>query len=213
MRSAFVLLLILLWTPVFQARAQGVRGAFDAGGLAVLSLYQGTDLQAPIPSTIGFHNGAAGGLFFGQTAGDRLGGELRYMFSENNLKLNAGGAQVNLNARSHIFHYDLLVYATPRGAFIRPYAAGGGGLKAYQATGFPLPVQPFAGIALLTRRHQTVGVVDFGGGLKFRTSHNTHLRVEVRDYISEVPLNLFAGAKPIGHVFQWMPSIGFGWTF
>jgi len=34
-----------------------------------------------------------------------------------------------MDAAAHAVHYDFLVYATPKHSKIRPYAAGGAGLK------------------------------------------------------------------------------------
>jgi opacity protein-like surface antigen len=189
---------------------------FEAGALAVASAYHGASVSAPSATgSIGFAPGAAGGLFVGQTMTNRLGGELRYIFAHNDLKVSSGGKDTEFAGHSHTFHYDLLFYFAKRDAKIRPYVAGGGGLKVYQGTGTEQPFQPLSNIALLTKTSQTMGVVDYGAGVKWQFNKNMMFRVEFRDYVTEVP-KVFepgVGANFSGLMHQWMPAFGVSWTF
>jgi hypothetical protein len=215
MKNRFYAFLFLVPLLGFVSTAQAQQ-SFEAGALAVASAYKGNDVRAgSVLGSIGFQPGAAGGLFFGQNMNDHLGGELRYVFSHNDLKLKSGNTETSFGAHTHVFHYDLLVYAQPRNARIRLYAAGGGGLKVYQGVGAEQAFQPLSNLALLSRTRQTMGVVDFGGGVKVHLSRNMMFRAEVRDYVTEVP-KVFAaapGASISGMVHQWMPAFGISWVF
>ena len=192
------------------------RDRFEAGALAAGSFYRGADVNSAAGSgSVGFQPGPGGGLFLGQDLGDRLGGELRYVYSHNDLRLKSGGAEATFNGQAHVLHYDLLFYTAKPDAHVRPYLAGGGGLKVYQGTGIERPFQPLSNLALLTKTRDTMGVVDFGAGVKVNFSNNLWLRVEVRDYITEVPKVFTAspGAGFNGLMHQWTPAFGIGWTF
>lgn len=189
---------------------------WEIGALAVASAYRDTDVRTGSRSgSIGFHPGAAGGLLLGQNINGRVGGELRYIFARNDLRLQSAGTEAEFPGQSHTLHYDLVAYSADRDARIRFYAAGGGGLKVYQGTGNELAFQPLSNLALLTKTREAMGVVDFGGAIKFRFSANKVFRAEVRDYITEVP-KVFVpapGAGFNGLFHQWTPTFGFSWTF
>ncbi|MBI3665153.1 MAG: outer membrane beta-barrel protein [Acidobacteria bacterium] len=189
---------------------------FELGGLALATAYRGTGVQSgSTVGSIGFQPGPAGGGFVGQTMSDRIGGELRYLFAQNNLKLSSGGTETTFSGRSHIVAYDLLIYASRRNARIRPFLAGGGGLKYYQGTGTEQEVQALMNLALLSKTNEALPTADFGAGVKFRTSRNTMVRIEFRDYITKVPKIFTAapGATISGILHQWVPAFGFSWTF
>jgi hypothetical protein len=208
---------LLMLVPVLALTVSApAQDKFEAGGLAVASFYQDLNVRSgPVTGAMGFQPGASGGLLVGQTLTDRLGGEVRYVFSHNDLRLKSGSTETLFSAHTHIVHYDLLFYAARRSAAVRPYLAGGGGMKVYQATGTEQAFQPLANLALLTRTNQTVGMLDFGGGVKFRIKDNAWFRIEIRDYITEVPKVFVAspGASVNGLFHQWTPAFGVTWTF
>ena len=109
-----------------------------------------------------------------------------------------------------------MIYAAGRDAHIRPYFAGGGGLKYYQGTGTEQAFQPLSNLALLTRTNEALPMGDFGGGIKFRPTGRMTFRVELRDYITKVPSKVLAaspGARSSGIFHQWAPAFGVSWTF
>jgi len=212
----FPLFPLLFAAPLsFSVPAVG-QNRVELGGLALVSAYRSADVRSgPAIGSIGFQPGPVGGGFIGQNMGNRFGGEIRYLFAQNQLQLQSGSGAAKFAGRSHIINYDFLIYATGRRARVRPYAAVGGGLKRYQGTGTEQAFQPLSNLALLTKTSETLGTADFGGGVKVHFSRNSVLRIEFRDYITETPrvFEPSPGAKISGLLHHWVPVIGFGVTF
>lgn len=190
--------------------------SFEIGGLVLATAYRSAEVRSgPAAGSVGFRPGPAGGAFVGQNLSDQLGGELRYLYMQNDLKLSSGGAKTTFSGRCHVINYDLLVYPTGRGARTSLYLAGGGGVKYYQGTGTEQPFQPLSNLAILTRTNEALLTVDFGGGLRIQASERVSFRAEFRDYITKVPKVFGAspGAKISGIFHQWAPAFGVSWTF
>ncbi len=189
---------------------------FDLGALGLFGSYRSADVKSgPTTGTVGFTPGPGAGGFFGQDMHEHVGGEIRYLFARNDQKLSSGGASTEFASRSHIVNYDLLIYASGRDARVRPYIAAGGGLKVYQGTGVEQAFQPLSNLALLTRTRELLPTADFGGGVKVRLAGGAMLRVEFRDYITQVP-KIFEpspGAKIGGLLHHWLPAVGVSWRF
>ncbi len=189
---------------------------FDVGVLGLFGTYRAADVKSgPTTGSVGFTPGAGAGAFFGQDMHEHIGGEIRYLFSRNNQKLSSGGTSTEFASRSHTVNYDLLIYPSGRNAPVRPYLAAGGGLKVYQGTGVEQAFQPLSNLALLTRTRELLPTADFGGGAKVRLSGGATLRVEFRDYLTEVP-KIFEpapGAKISGLLHHWLGAVGVSWRF
>ncbi len=189
---------------------------FELGGLALATAYRSASVRSgPSAGSVGFSPGPSFGGLFGQSMGEHFGGEIRYLYAQNDLKLSSGGAETKFAGRSHIVNYDMLVYLSGRRARIRPYAAFGGGLKRYQGTGTEQAFQPLSNLALLTKTGETLPSADFGGGVKVHLRRNAILRIEFRDYLTRAPKVFEAspGAKISGLLHQWVPAVGISWTF
>jgi hypothetical protein len=203
--------LLGLAAPAAQAQEQ-----YELGGLAVFSLYKSANVASgPTTGSVGFQPGVAGGGFIGHIMNDRLGGEIRYLYAWNKLRLKSNGESTNFNAQSHIVNYDLLIYPTSAERRWRPFVAVGGGVKVFQGTGTENFLQPLSNLALLTKTDETLPTLDFGAGVRIQMGGNKVFRIEFRDYITEVPkvFDAAPGARISGILHHWVPAFGFSWTF
>jgi opacity protein-like surface antigen len=87
----------------------------------------------------------------------------------------------NVSVPIHQGFYDFLVYATPEGTHVRPFAAGG-----VQFTSF---VPPGASVSYGTQT--TKYGINYGGGLKVRITSIWGMRFDVRWYNTSKPFGLF----------------------
>lgn len=190
----------------------------EIGVLGLISDYNSLTASNPTRSgDVGPTLGYGGGVLIGQTINERWGGEFRYIYSRNDLELNAGADSADLGHQSHAVHYDLLYYFADSDARVRPYLAGGIGVKYFQGVGAEDPFQPGMDLALLTKSTQAMFVGDVGVGVKFRVGSNGVFRIEFRDYITGVPENVITaspGASIDGDLLhQLTPMVGYSWTF
>ena len=164
----------------------------------------------------GFESQAAAGLVVGEDLYRLLGGEFRYTFRAGDLKLESRGTRATREGMSHSFHYDLLLHALGKEARVRPYAAGGGGIKWYIGEGAEHATQPLSSFAALTKTTQKVGLVTFGGGVKAKIAENVLFRADFRDYVTPFPDKLFAtprGAKAHGWLHDFVTTAGISFVF
>ena len=190
----------------------------EIGVLGLISDYNSLTATNPTRSgNTGPALGFGGGVLIGQTINERWGGEFRYIYSRNDLELEAGSDKADLGHQTHAVHYDLLYYFADSDAGVRPYLAGGIGVKYYQGVGTEDPFQPGMDLALLTKDTQAMLVGSLGVGVKFRVGSNGIFRVEFRDYITGVPDNVITaspGATIDGDLLhQLTPMVGYSWTF
>ena len=190
----------------------------EIGVLGLISDYNSLTPTTPTRSgNTGPALGFGGGVLIGQTINERWGGEFRYIYSRNDLELEAGSDKADLGHQTHAVHYDLLYYFADSDAGVRPYLAGGIGVKYYQGVGTEDPFQPGMDLALLTKDTQAMLVGSLGVGVKFRVGSNGIFRIEFRDYITGVPDNVITaapGASIDGDLLhQYAPMVGYSWTF
>jgi hypothetical protein len=167
-------------------------------------------------ASTGLSTSPAFGAYVGQDISHRLGGEIRYLFRPADLRLSSGNAKVTFGGQSHLVHYDLLIYGKPSSSRVRPFLAGGVGVRVSRGTGQEFAYQPLMQYALLTKTRQAQPVASLGGGVKVRLSRNFVLRAEVRDYASPFPREVIApaaGAKISGWLHDIVPLVGIGRVF
>lgn len=190
----------------------------EVGALGLISDYRAVTVSGPggASGKVGPGLGFSGGFVLGQNMSNRWGGEFRYLYFRNDLELSSGGQDASLGAQSHAVHYDVLYYLSDPDARVRPYVAGGGGVKHYQGTGTEDPFQPLSSLALLTKTSESKPMGDFGVGVKFRVGRRAVFRVEFRDYVTGVPKDVIAaapGAKVDGVLHHLAPLFGVTWTW
>lgn len=191
---------------------------WEIGVLGLVSDYNSlTASNATRDGSVGPAFGFGGGVVLGQTLGGRLGGEFRYLYSRNDLKIDAGSDSGELGHQSHTVHYDLLYYFSDSDAKVRPYIAGGLGVKYYQGSGTEEPFQPGMDLALLTATTQAMFVGDVGVGVKIRVGSNGVFRIEFRDYMTGVPDDVITAAPGAsidgGILHQFTPVFGYSWVW
>ena len=191
--------------------------SWSIGGAAGYGFYNNATISNGSGSAeAGFEPRVAASAVLGQNVGNRFGGELRYTFRGDEAKLRAGGRQVNMDGQTHAVHYDFLVYATPRGSKVRPYAAAGAGIKRYMITGDERLSQPLTSFAMLTHSSQVEGLFSAGAGVKASLGEHWLFRVDFRYYLTPFPEKLFA-AGPAARIHGWLhdfvPMAGIDWTF
>ncbi len=191
---------------------------WEFGVLGLVSDYNSlTVVNATRDGIVGPELGFGGGVVLGQSLGERFGGEFRYLYSRNDINLDVGSERGELGHQSHAFHYDLLYHFTDFDAKVRPYLAGGIGVKYYQGTGREDQFQPGMDLALLTATTQPMFMADVGVGVEIRVGSNGIIRIEFRDYMTGIPDEVITAAPGAGIdgsvLHQFAPVFGYSWTW
>ncbi len=138
---------------------------WEFGGGVGGSFYPSRDVSnGSTTASAGIRTSIASGVWLGQNASGKWGGEIRYDYQMGDLSLERGSASATLTAQSHALHYDVLWHATRRGSKVRPFLAAGAGIKVYRATGQPGLVQPLSQYALLTQGNELKALLSVGAG-------------------------------------------------
>jgi hypothetical protein len=167
-------------------------------------------------ASTGLRPGFAVGAVIGHDMYPRLGGEVRYLFRDSNLKLSSGGRKTGFDGVSHLIHYDLLFYPSPKRSRMRAFLAGGAGARVFRGTGKETAFQPLIEFAALTRTQEVKPLVSVGGGVKIDVAPRLRFRAEIRDYLSPFPKQVIApvGASRIsGWLHDLMPVAGISYVF
>jgi hypothetical protein len=161
-------------------------------------------------------NGFALSAWLANNNNNTIGGELRYDYESSDLKLGSNGTHVGFGGRTNAIHYDFLLHFAPAESHVRPFLAGGAGVKLYSGTGTEQVFQPLSDIALLTKTSQVLPLVSVGGGLKFSLTRASTLRLEAHDYLTPFPKNVIApaaGSKVGGWLSDFVLSAGLSFGF
>jgi len=171
---------------------------------------------ASVSGNTGFKPGFSAGGWIGHNNLGHFGGEVRYLFQRNDMKVSSGGQEYTFGGQTHVIHYDFLIHATSGEDRVRPYVAIGGGFKGYRGTGTERAFQPLSNLAVLSRTSEWKPVVSFGAGVKWTISPRLQLRVEVRDYLTPFPKDVILpapGSKISGWVHDLTPLVGLSYLF
>jgi len=164
----------------------------------------------------GFSPGYTFGGLLGQQISRHFGGEIRYTYQANDMRVSSGSTEAKASARSQAIHYDVLIHATSRESAIRPFLAVGGGVKFYEGTGAEPAFQPLSNLLVLTRASEAQPLVSVGGGVKFAVTKRTLFRLDVRDYATPIPTSLLAtpgNSKISGWIHDFVFLVGVSTTF
>lgn len=212
--SCFVARCLLL-TVVLSAFSMAQQWEVGVGGGG--SLYLSNSVSAASTAgEVGFARGYAASAWLGHNQVGRLGGEVRYGFQRNEMKLTSDGKSYTFGGYSHLIHYDLLIHANSREDRVRPFVAVGGGMKGFFGTGAERAVQPLSNLAILSHTSEWKPLLSVGGGVKWAVSRRMVLRAEVRDYITPVPTGVILpspGASINGWIHAITPMFSISYLF
>lgn len=209
----------MMWIPaICLLPSAGVAQKWEFGGEAGGSFYTSKSVSAVNNTSVDakFNPGFNAGVVFGQNNHKYIGGELHYTFLYNEMELSGNGGKATFTGQSHAMHYDFLFHTAEAGSKIRPFVAGGAGVKYYRGTGTEVAAQPLSSYALLTKTSEVKPLISFGAGVKVRMSDRLQLRVEVRDYFTQFPKAVIApnrGSKVDGWIHNITPMFGVSYLF
>jgi opacity protein-like surface antigen len=127
-------------------------------------------------SDVDLTNGFRLGLRFTLNTYRFFGHEFGYAYSRSHLQ--ATGTDVSVPI--HQGFYDFLIYATPEGSHIRPFATGGVQFSSF----FPPGASAYYGNQI------TKFGINYGGGVKARVTGAWGVRFDIRQYNSGQPFDL-----------------------
>jgi hypothetical protein len=189
---------------------------WEVGGGGGVSFYTPQTISNPAGSvTASFKPGFALTGFVAQ-AGNRYGGELRYVYHQSDMKLEGLSKSFTFGGRSQTFSYDFMILAGSRESKVRPYASVGGGMKQYEGTGSDMAVQPLGNVAVLTRTSQWKPVFTGGAGVRIQTSARTVLRAEVKAYLTQNPKEVITPVAASGGdawIVNFLPVFSIAFVF
>ena len=186
------------------------------GGLGYGAYHNGSIASSAGSADAGIRNHAVVTGVVTEDLFDHFSGEFRYLYHGGDTFLSSGASAGGVKAQSHTFLYDALIHWKPRGARIRPFAAGGFGAKYYDTTGTVPSPQPLPRIASLTNQSQWKPLFDFGAGVKVRVADHVVVGGDFRDYITVFPDRLFSpagGGTRHGMLHQLTPLFSVGYNF
>jgi hypothetical protein len=190
---------------------------FEAGGAIGYGVYRnGTVFGHGATVQAGIRNRFAAGWVVGEDLFEHLSGEIRYLYQDGHPFLATSSVKSDMQGQSHAFHYDLLIYPTRRDRRLRPFLAGGVGIKGYVVAGPAPNPQALPNIASLVTRDEWKFLVTAGGGVKYRLYKNVVLRGDFLDYLTAFPRRQIAPASnntARGIFQQFTPMFGVSYSF
>jgi hypothetical protein len=187
--------------------------SWEVGASAGYGVFRDVNVTAGTASgKAGFSSGIAFGGVFANDMHRLVGGEARYTFRSDDLRVSSGAVTAKMRGQSHALHYDVLVHGASKESWVRPFAAVGAGVKIYRGTGPEPAIQPLSNLVVLTHTTEAQPLISLGGGVKFSMSRRMLLRLDFRDYVTPLPNNLLAtrGGNKIGnwiHDFVFMVGV------
>ena len=177
-----------IFAQSFEISVSGGQGLLQNAGLGkIASTSIGDDFKLGDGFRFGFRTTLNSGKFTGH--------EFGYIYQRTSLKSAADASAQGMAI--HNGFYDFLLYATPEGSKIRPFAAGGG-----QFSNFVPP-----GSSASQGGGSTKFGLNYGGGIKFKITSMFLIRADLRQYISPKPFDLIGKT---GALRQTEISVGFG---
>ncbi len=193
-RISFSVSLLLAVAGGASAQVLEIGPQFGVNRLSNSELYRQT---TPTPAVAKLNSGFRFGFRVTLNAHEYAGHEVGYAYNRTNLNL----AGMVYGMGTHQGFYNLLLYARPEGASIRPFVAGGA-----QFSNFVPP-----GASVSYGGGEMKFGVNYGAGVKVRTSDRFLVRLDYRQYLSPKPDFNFPAA-PAGWLRLAEMSAGFSYT-
>jgi hypothetical protein len=150
----------------------------------------------------------------GKSFTQHLGIEGRYIYQDGDLQILGRGEEANLDGDSSAFSGGLVYTVLGRRVALCPYFAAGVGVKVYRGTQNTTPDEPLMVLALLHHATQAVGLVSYGGGVKWHFEEHWWVRLDVRDYVTPFPTHVISAAAGMhlnGWLHDFVPALGLSW--
>ncbi len=178
------------WAQLGELSLSVGRSSMRNGSLGTLD---NVELETTTDVRIGFR--------FTVNAWTHMGHEFGYAYNHGKLRLHTTPRE-EVGMPIHQGFYNFLVYATPEGSKVRPFAAGG----VHFSTFYPPGTGVFSGNGI------TKFGVNYGGGIKVRISTTLMLRLDVRDYAQGKP-DMYGQENLKGWLHQLETSAGVAFVF
>jgi hypothetical protein len=172
------------------ASGQAFEGAISVGRSLISSKDLGSGYSLDDGFRLAFRMTLNNWVFFGQ--------EFGYAYNRTHLNFEQAGQTQDLGGMAiHQGFYNFLVYGTPEGKIVRPFATGG--------VHFSNFVPP--GASATQGQGSNKFGVNYGGGVKVRVGEKWQVRFDVRQFVTGKPFEL-PGAS--GALRQTEISLGLG---
>ncbi len=189
-RSILAVVVLLLACAALQAQVLELGMSAGANRLSNSELAREGNIVAKLDS--GFRIGFRVTL----NAHEYFGHEVGYAYNRTNL--NYGGTSYGMGTHQGL--YNLLLYARPEGSRVRPFISGGAQFNNYV----------FPGLSVTSGGGTTKFGVNYGAGIKVRTSDRFLMRLDFHQYLSPKP-DWFL-EPPKGWLRMNEVSVGFAYT-
>jgi outer membrane protein W len=110
----------------------------------------------------------------------------------------------------------VLFFTSNREAKVRPYVAGGAGIKVFTGGQLRSVGQPFVGSAVLMPATQVEAAISAGAGVKYKVTESIMVRVDFRTYFSPCPDQIFRPTLTSnihGWIYNFVPLGGISFVF
>lgn len=187
--NKFLLALVVVPSALAQNAEFAVSGGQSRLSNKSLGQFQGTGLSLQDGFRLGFRVTLNNWRF--------LGHEFGYAYNRSKLRFETTPPE-DQGMAIHQGFYNFLVYATPEGSTVRPFATGGGHFNNY--------VPP--GSSATSGGGDVKFGINYGGGIKVRVGPMFAIRLDLRQYLTKKP-NFGGALQPSGMLKQLEVSAGF----
>lgn len=190
---------------------------FEIGAVAGYAWDHDASIRSPSGSVdAGFKPGFVGGAVFGEDPYEYIGGEVRWLYRVGGPQLTAPGIKVSAGGYTNLVYYDLLVHLSRREKKVRPYIAGGAGVKVYTSRDTTVLGQPLQNFAVIAKGTEAEALISVGAGVQYDVHRRLRLRFDFHVYMAPAPDDLFrvpSLAAVHGWEYDFAPAVTVSYVF